>query len=67
MQILGLLQAQLASSQQTVEELQKQVTELQQHNNYLQQETDEQEALIQSWSRAAESRAKRLRTSDAAR
>ena len=65
-QFLKLLQEQLASSQQTVEELQKQVTELQQHNRYLQLENDEQEALIQSWSRAAESRSKRPRISDAA-
>ena len=61
-----LLQAQLASSQQAFEELQQQVAGLQQHNKHLQQEVDEQEALIKTWSRAAESRAKRAHTSDAA-
>ena len=61
-----LLQAQLASSQQAFEELQQEVAGLQEHNKNLQQEVDEQEALIESWSRAAESRTEHARTSNAA-
>lgn len=61
-----LLQAQLTRAQQAFKELQQQVAGLQQRNKKLQQEIDEREALIQSWSRAAESLTKRARTSDAA-
>lgn len=60
------LQTQLASSQHACNELQQQVAQLQGCNKHLQQEVDEQEALIQSWSTAAESRAKCVHTSSAA-
>ena len=65
-QHLALLHFLLASAQQTVHELQKQVAELQQRNSYLPQVNDEQEALIQSWSRAAEPCSTRLHISNAA-